>query len=150
MTLNYEQYMERVLSGDFPENPIIPLPNTPFIDGRGIIQNLFLHRADSITYITSKRGTVRANHFHSDWHVSFLVSGLISYYAREVGSKEIPEPTIINPGMMFISPPNKEHSMLFLEDSVFITFQNSVRTHENHENSVHRVDFINPKDFGFK
>lgn len=147
--MNYDIYMKLVQNGQYPESPIVPLPNAPFIDGRGTIQNLFLHRSDSITIITSKRGTARANHWHTDWHMAYLISGQIAYYDREIGVGSIPEPVIINPGVMFFSPPNREHSMLFLEDSVFITFQNSVRTHENHENSVHRVDFIDPKEIGF-
>lgn len=147
--MTYDQYLQRVLSGDYPSTPIVPLPDSPFIDGRGVIQNLFLHPSSSIALITSKRGTVRANHYHKDWHFSYLLSGSIAYYERAIGDTSIPSPHIIHPNTMFFSPPMKEHSMLFLEDSTFITFQNSVRTHENHEDSVTRVKFIDAREMGF-
>jgi quercetin dioxygenase-like cupin family protein len=147
--MNYNEYLRRVIAGDYPSTPIVPLPDSPFIDGRGVIQNLFLHPSDSIAHITSVRGTVRANHYHKDYHFCYLLVGKIAYFERAVGDSVIPETTIITKGMLFFSPPNREHSMLFLEDSEFITFQNSVRTHENHENSVKRVDFIDPKKWGF-
>lgn len=147
--MTYEKYLARVLAGDYPSDPIVPLPNSPFIDGRGMIQNLFLHPSDSIALITSVRGSVRANHYHKDWHFCYVLEGAIAYYERAIGDKSIPIPTIMHEHTMFFSPPMREHSMLFLENTTFITFQNSVRTHENHENSVTRVDFIDPKEVGF-
>lgn len=147
--MNHEDYMKRVLDGDYPETPIVPLPSHPFIDGRGVIQNLSLNVSDSIAFITSVRGSVRANHYHKDWHICYLLNGKIAYYERAIGDTSIPEPHIITKGTLFFSPPLKEHSMLFLEDSEFITFQNSVRTHDNHEESVTRVKFIDPKEMGF-
>lgn len=142
MTMTYDDYMKRVLSGDYPETPIVPLPPKPFFDERGVIQNLFLHDASSISLIMSHRGSVRANHYHKDWHFSYLISGKLAYYERNIGDKNIEKPLIIDPGTLFFTPPMKEHSMLFLEESIFLTFQNSIRTHENHEDSVTRVEYI--------
>lgn len=140
--MTHEEYVKRVLAGDYPESPIVPLPEHPFIDDRGVIQNLFLDTVNSVSMIISKRGSVRANHYHKDWHFCYLVSGKLAYYEREIGDTTIERPLIIEPNTLFFSPPMKEHSMLFLEQSLLITFQNSVRTHENHENSVVRVNYI--------
>ena len=50
------------------ESPIIPLEK-PFVDKRGEIIPLVDADMKSCVLITSKKGTVRANHYHkTDWH----------------------------------------------------------------------------------
>ena len=52
----------------WPDDVIVPLEE-PFADDRGAIQPLVDADMKSCVLITSKKGTVRANHYHNtDWH----------------------------------------------------------------------------------
>lgn len=126
----------------YPSSTLVPL-NTPFEDNRGYIQNLLLSPITSVARITSKRGTVRANHYHlTDWHYAFVEAGEILYFERPIDSSTIPDPIKVRPGTMFFTPPNVEHAMLFIEDTVFFTFAKNIRSHESHESDLVRVEFI--------
>lgn len=140
-----DEYTSRVEAGNYPEDVFVPL-DPPFSDARGDIQNLVLKPMTSVAVITSKKGSVRANHTHStDWHYAYIISGKIFYFERYEGSEEIPEPQIFMAGQMFFTPPKVEHAMLFAEDTVFITMAKNVRSHESHEADLTRVEFITPE-----
>jgi hypothetical protein len=86
---------------------------------------------------------MRANHYHkTDWHYAYVVSGKILYFERPVGSKEIPEPRVFLAREMFFTPPMREHVMVFPMETIFITMARNVRSHENHEADLVRVEFI--------
>ena len=76
--------------------PILKL-NNPFIDDRGLIQSLVSldePKIQSAVIIESKKGSVRANHYHKeDWHYCYLITGSIDYYYRDVDDTS--EPTVI-------------------------------------------------------
>jgi dTDP-4-dehydrorhamnose 3,5-epimerase-like enzyme len=46
-----------------PDQVIVPLESS-FTDDRGVIQNLLERDTSSTVIIASKRGAVRANHYH--------------------------------------------------------------------------------------
>ena len=143
MTKNQE-YSNAVSKGDFPAEFLVPLDDS-FKDERGEIVNLLLTPITSVARITSKAGTVRANHWHkTDWHYAFVESGEILYFERGIGDIEVPEPHIYKPGTMFFTRPNVEHAMLFSKDTVFYTFAKNERSHDMHESDVVRVPFITP------
>src|SRR5208283_2359857 len=52
-TAAHLRYVERVLARDYPDNPIVPL-DQPFVDARGVIQNLVLGSFTSSAIISSK------------------------------------------------------------------------------------------------
>jgi quercetin dioxygenase-like cupin family protein len=135
-------FADKVAKGHFPEAPIVPLDDI-FKDTRGTINNLLLSPVTSIARISSKKGTVRANHYHlTDWHYAFVESGEIYYFEREVGSQIVPDPQPMRAGMMFFTPPNVEHAMLFTQDTIFFTFAKNIRSHVSHESDLVRVSFI--------
>lgn len=137
-----QRFADQVADGHFPKTSIVPLDDT-FSDTRGVINNLLLSPITSVARISSKKGTVRANHYHlTDWHYAFVETGEIYYFEREIGSTAIPEPSRIQPGTMFFTPPNVEHAMLFTKDTVFFTFAKNVRSHDSHESDLVRVSFI--------
>ena len=113
----------------------------PHTDDRGAIQMLVDFPIGSALVITSKKGSVRGNHYHKeDDHYSFLASGLIEYHHRPADSSQPAEVIIIQPGQMFYSPPLVVHTMKFLEDSVFYVFAKLNRDQESYEADVVRVD----------
>jgi quercetin dioxygenase-like cupin family protein len=123
----------------FPRGVIVAL-EPPFVDPRGAIQPLVDAAMESCVLITSKKDTVRANHFHrTDWHYCYVLSGSIDYYHRPQGSDAEPEKMHIRTGQMFFTPPMVEHAMMFPEDTVFLAFGRNSRAQEVYEADVVRV-----------
>jgi quercetin dioxygenase-like cupin family protein len=109
-------------------------------DIRGVIQPLVDEPLGGAAHIISKRGAVRANHYHkTDWHYCYLLTGEVEYLHRPVGDTGNPKSLIIKPGQLFYSPPMVEHAMNFVEDSIFIVLSGKPRHHEDYEEDVVRV-----------
>jgi dTDP-4-dehydrorhamnose 3,5-epimerase-like enzyme len=126
----------------WPTTVIVPLPPV-FADARGEIAPLVDVPMKSCVLISSKRGTVRANHYHrTDWHYCYVLSGRIDYYHRPVGSRQPAEKVVISNGQMFFTGPMVEHAMVFPEDTVFITFGRNSRAQEVYEADVVRIEPI--------
>lgn len=127
------------------KSPVIPL-ESPIVDERGAIQPMLSFPKavmGSAVMISSKKGTVRANHYHKkDWHYCYVVSGAIDYYEREVGSNDEPTITHITAGQLFYTPPMLEHAMLFTEDTVFLTLGGGTRQQEDYEDDLVRVNLV--------
>lgn len=114
--------------------------SAPFIDGRGIIQPIVDAPVNGCAIITSKKGAIRANHYHkNDWHYSYVLSGSLAYYHRAVGDNSTPTREVFGAGEMFYTPPLVEHAMEFLEESVFIVVSGLSREHESYEEDVVRI-----------
>ena len=148
----HQEYTTAVDEWRWPSAIQVPLPE-PFVDDRGKIQNLLLTGCNGVALIESKRGSVRANHAHSDGHYAYVVSGRVLYFERDAGSKEIPEPISFGPGDEFFTPPVREHAMLFAQDTVIITLRvdarekdgvKRIRTPAEHEKDLRRVELITP------
>ena len=130
---------------DMLQNPILPLKK-PYTDDRGIIQNLVsLNESQmrSAVLIESKKGSLRANHYHKvDWHYCYIISGSIEYYYRPTNSDKEPIKILINAGQVFYTPPMVEHAMVFPEDTIFLTLGGGTRIHEDYENDLVRVNLV--------
>lgn len=134
-----KDYVDRVNSGNFPEEVQVPI-DEPFRDARGEILNVWLGSCGSATYITSKKGSVRAKHIHlNDWHGCFMISGEVQYTEKDdLGN--ITHQKIYKAGEQFFSRPGIWHEMLFLEDSQMMTFNGIIKNHENYEKSIIRTE----------
>ena len=120
--------------------PAIIQPPKPFIDDRGTIQNLVDLPLGSALVILSKKGAVRANHYHkTDFHYSWLQSGKMLYAHRPAGSEEAPQQWVIQPGQLFYTPPMHDHVMQFLEDSVLFVVARNIRTSADYESDTIRI-----------
>lgn len=128
----------------WPKKTIVPLEK-PFVDARGVIQALVDVDMKGALLITSKKGAVRANHYHkSDWHYCFVLSGSIEYFERPVGSKKAPKKIIVKTGQLFFTPPMVEHAMRFPEDGAFLTLSRNIRDPKSYEKDLVRVELIKP------
>lgn len=115
---------------------IIKLPKlSSHIDERGEIQQIINDIPfSSVLKITSKAGSIRANHFHiNDMHVCLLTFGKMNYLERPVGSKEKPVKVEINSGDVFLTNKMIEHCMQFVEDSEFLCFAKLSRNQADYE-----------------
>ena len=114
----------------------------PFVDHRGIIQNLVNAPMNGAAIITSKAGTIRSNHYHKeDFHYLYVVSGSMEYYERGIDEKFLGEPLIVRAGEMVFTPPLKIHKTVFLQDTILVSLSKRNRDHESHESDVIRVEF---------
>lgn len=129
----------------WPKDVIVPIDER-FADERGEIIPLSDLAMDSAVMITSKKGTVRANHYHkTDWHLCYVVSGSIDYYHRPHGSEETPEHVHVKTGELFFTPPLVDHVMVFPEDTMFLTLGRNPRDQETYESDVVRIPPLQPQ-----
>jgi len=106
-----------------------------FIDERGKISNYDLPEPiNMIGYIESKKGTMRANHFHPvQEQKCLLIKGqFISIYKDLVDEKSTKVTHIVNEGDMIVTQPNVAHTMVFTEDTIFLNLVRGEREHENY------------------
>ena len=106
-----------------------------YIDERGKISNYELTEPiNLIGYIESKVGTVRANHYHPiQEQKCLLIKGkYISVIKDLADPNAVVETNIINEGDLSVIKPNVAHTMVFLEDSIFLNLVRGEREHENY------------------
>ena len=126
----------------FLQNPIVPLEKE-FTDARGSILPLVDEEMKSAVLISSKKGSIRANHYHkTDWHYCYVLSGSIDYYFRPVGAKTPPKHVKVKTGQLFFTPPRVEHAMCFPEDATFVCLGRNSRDQKAYEADVERVDVV--------
>ena len=126
----------------WPRQPKVEL-EAPFADARGAIQPLVDLDMKSAVLISSKRGTVRANHYHrTDWHYCYVIEGAIEYFHRPHGSEKAPERILVQQGEMVFTPPMVDHAMRFPEDTVFLTLGRNPRDQASYEADVVRITLL--------
>lgn len=118
------------------------------VDNRGKILNLISSKYQSCAVIFSKKGTVRANHYHKkDWHYCYVLYGKIKYIYCDLGSSKKRYYHVL-PGELFYTPPKLIHAMHFLEDTEFLTLGGKTRSQKSYESDLVRVpNFYVPKKF---
>ena len=127
----------------WPSDIIVSLEK-PFVDARGEIQPLVDIMMQSAVIIDSKKGSLRANHYHkTDWHYCYVLSGSIEYYHRPTGSNLDPELLIVKAGEMIFTPPMVDHGMKFPENTKFLTLSRNPRDQASYEADVVRVNMLN-------
>ena len=106
-----------------------------FIDFRGKISNYELSEpVNLIGYIESKKGTVRANHFHPiQEQKCLLVRGqFISVYKNLLEANSPIVTHVVNEGDLIVTKPNVAHSMIFSKDTIFLNLVRGEREHKNY------------------
>jgi nucleoside-diphosphate-sugar epimerase/SAM-dependent methyltransferase/quercetin dioxygenase-like cupin family protein len=106
-----------------------------YIDDRGKISNYDLPEPiNMIGYIESKKGTMRANHFHPVQEQKCLIikGQFISIYKDLVDDKSIKVTHVVNEGDMIVTQPNVAHTMVFTKDTIFLNLVRGEREHENY------------------
>ena len=106
-----------------------------FIDDRGKISNHELTEPiNLIGLIESKKGTIRANHYHPQQEQKCLFTkGQIIEIFQDVLNPNSPKITqVVNEGQMSIIKPNVAHTMVFTKDTTFLNLVRGERDHENY------------------
>ncbi len=110
-------------------------------DARGSIQSLVNFPVKNVSLITSKKGTMRSNHYHkTDWHYMYMLSGCAEYYFRPTGTSAPLKKVIFQQGDLVFTPPMEDHLTVFLEDSTLLAMSRNPRDQATYESDVVRVD----------
>ena len=106
-----------------------------FIDERGKISNHELTEPiNLIGLIHSKKGAIRANHYHPQQEQKCLFTkGQIIEIFQDILNPNSPKITqVVNEGQLSIIKPNVAHTMVFTKDTTFLNLVRGERDHENY------------------
>ena len=106
-----------------------------FEDERGVISNHELTEPiNLIGMIDSKKGTIRANHYHPQQEQKCLFTkGQIIEIFQDIINPNAPKITqVVNAGQLSIIKPNVAHTMVFTKDTTFLNLVRGERDHENY------------------
>ena len=109
--------------------------NNEFIDERGKISNHELTEPiNLIGLIDSKKGTIRANHYHPQQEQKCLFTkGQIIEIFQDILNPNSPKITqVVNAGQLSIIKPNVAHTMVFTKDTTFLNLVRGEREHDNY------------------
>ena len=104
-------------------------------DTRGKISNHELTEPiNLIGLITSKKGSLRANHYHPQQEQKCLFTkGQIIEVFQDLLNPNSPKITqVVNEGQLSIIKPNVAHTMVFTKDTVFLNLVRGEREHDNY------------------
>ena len=131
----------------WPKEHVVTL-EAPHSDGRGAIQCLVNFPAKNISLITSKKGTLRSNHYHkTDWHYMYVLSGSFDYYFRPTGTDEKPKKITVSAGQMVFTPPLEDHTTVFTEDCELLAISRNPRDQETYEADTVRIELVDPTPY---
>ncbi len=106
-----------------------------YVDSRGKISNHELTEPiNLIGLIDSKKGSIRANHYHPQQEQKCLFTkGQIIEIYQDLLNPNSPKITqVVNEGQLSIIKPNVAHTMVFTKDTTFLNLVRGERDHENY------------------
>tara|TARA_E500000178_G_scaffold348594_1_gene403958 strand:- start:2042 stop:4585 length:2544 start_codon:yes stop_codon:yes gene_type:complete len=106
-----------------------------FVDKRGKISNFQLTEPiNMVGLIHSKKGTIRANHYHPQQEQKCLFTkGQIIEIYQDILNPNSPKITqVVNEGQISVIKPNVAHTMVFTKDTTFLNLVRGEREHENY------------------
>lgn len=108
-----------------------------FKDERGEIIEVAEGDFKAIQIITSKKGSIRSNHYHKrGGHLLYVISGKMRYI-------EVPgEERIVGPGESIFTGPMTPHATEFLEDTLMVCAATLNRSDGAYEEDLVRVKIL--------
>ena len=87
-----------------------------------------------MVFISSKKGTIRANHYHPQQEQKCLFTkGQIIEVFQDLLNPNSPKITqVVNEGQLSIIKPNVAHTMVFTKDTTFLNLVRGEREHANY------------------
>ena len=117
------------------KNEELEIGTDNFEDERGIISNYYFDDSiNMIGYVESKKETIRGNHYHPiQTQKCLLIKGSYISITKDLSDKNsVIETRLVNEGELSTIPPYVAHTMVFLEDSIFLNLVNGEREHQNY------------------
>lgn len=111
-----------------------------FADERGEITDIIENESfDSLTLLSTRKGTVRGNHFHKETtQYTYVLEGACRYLYQKPG--EATASAIVRKGDLIVSPPLERHAFEALEDSVLLAFCKGPRGGTQYESDTFRLE----------
>ncbi|MDO8563587.1 MAG: hypothetical protein Q7R87_01110 [Nanoarchaeota archaeon] len=125
--------------------------SNPFVDGRGRIDNYeLIFPVNMANIITSKSNTIRANHYHPEQLQQVLIiSGkYISVYKDLTNPDSEIKTHIVEAGDLVVTPPMIAHTMIFLEDCIFINLVPGNRDHDKFGTHTVPYELVKKEEIG--
>lgn len=100
-----------------------------FEDERGAIANILEEPISHVAIITSKKGSVRGNHYHPEQiQYEYLISGSYESVSKDIRNEDSEEERrTVKAGHLVITPPMVAHAMRFMEDSIMLNLTTGKR-----------------------
>lgn len=108
-------------------------------DARGAIIDILAGvKIDAVTYLTSKKGAVRGNHFHMKTiQYTYLISGRMRYLTKSAAGRV--SRRVLRPGDLVESPPGETHTFVALEDCALLSLSRGPRQGAGFEDDTYRL-----------
>ncbi len=106
-----------------------------FLDARGTISNHELTEPiNLIGLIESKKGTLRANHYHpqQEQKCLFTKGQIIEIFQDIINPNSTKITQVVNAGQLSIIKPNVAHTMIFTKDTTFLNLVRGERDQDNY------------------
>jgi len=137
---NLDQSIQEMISKWSKQNLIKDLEHirdgdNEYVDSRGKISNHELTEPiNLIGLIDSKKGTIRANHYHPQQEQKCLFTkGQVIEIFQDILNPDAPKITqVVNAGQLSIIKPNVAHTMVFTKDTTFLNLVRGEREHNNY------------------
>ena len=111
-----------------------------FKDKRGTLQKILEGNFSSCIEVHSKKGSIRANHYHKkDKHFMYIISGELLYSYKDRKKEAKVKIKKMKKGDLFFTPAMQEHMAYFTTNTHFLAFSTRKRTQFDYEKDLIRV-----------
>ena len=110
-------------------------------DKRGFIKTILNYGFSACLEVTSKKGTIRANHYHKkDEHFCYILKGEILFFYRNRSKGSKLNYKVMKKGDLFFTTYNQDHLAYFLKNTHFLSYSSRKRTKIDYENDLVRLN----------
>ena len=112
-----------------------------FKDKRGWLKKILDGNFSSCIEVYSKKGSIRANHYHKkDKHFIYVINGEILYFYKDRKKRAKTIFKIMKKSDLFFTPSMQEHMAYFTKNTHFLAFSTRKRTKFDYEKDLIRVN----------
>ena len=112
-----------------------------FRDERGYLLKILDKGFSSCIEIFSKKGSIRANHYHKkDEHFCYVLKGEILFFYRNRKKGATLNFKIMKKGDLFFTTYDQDHMAYFLKTTHFLSYSSRKRSKIDYENDLVRLN----------
>ena len=112
-----------------------------FKDKRGWLKKILDGNFSSCIEIYSKKGSVRANHYHKkDTHFIYVINGEILYFYKDRKKRAKTKFKLMKKNDLFFTPAMQEHMAYFTKNTHFLAFSTRKRTKFDYEKDLIKIN----------
>ncbi len=115
-----------------------------FSDERGVITDILSGEMQNLGIITSKKGSVRGNHYHkAQTQYTYVLKGRIEMTTKDLREpNSVPKTATISEGELITHPAMVAHTYKALEDTVFLAITTKMRDKGGYEDDTFRIELV--------